>query len=218
MKQSHVSPLFKGCALIARAFLRSFAYGFLFVLTWIAFLSRRRFVVNVSPFGNLGNRLFLVAGTRPVLRHARFAGDLVAGYVGRPILQHACFNNSRSLHFFLAAWPVVGIWFTSLGVSTMAFNLNGFNFNRSNLDAKGKVIPIWADVIKRANLGMEVMHERYAYNLPLDLAATTATPRGSDGCVHRLSGCCDPSTSALPLPGTSGCQPLCSGATPAAIM
>ena len=28
------------------------------------------------------------------------------------------------LHFFLAAWPVVGIWFTALGVSTMAFNLN----------------------------------------------------------------------------------------------
>jgi hypothetical protein len=34
------------------------------------------------------------------------------------------------LHFFLAAWPVVGIWFTALGVSTMAFNLNGFNFNQ----------------------------------------------------------------------------------------
>jgi hypothetical protein len=30
------------------------------------------------------------------------------------------FNNSRSLHFFLAAWPVVGIWFTALGISTMA--------------------------------------------------------------------------------------------------
>jgi hypothetical protein len=43
--------------------------------------------------------------------------------------QYASFNNSRSLHFFLAAWPVVGIWFTALGVSTMAFNLNGFNFN-----------------------------------------------------------------------------------------
>ena len=78
VKQSHISPLFKGSALIARVFMRSVAYGFLFVLTWIAFLSRRRFVVNVSPFGKLGNRLFLFAGTRPVLRHARFAGDLVA--------------------------------------------------------------------------------------------------------------------------------------------
>jgi photosystem II P680 reaction center D1 protein len=45
------------------------------------------------------------------------------GYFGRLIFQYASFNNSRSLHFFLAAWPVVGIWFTSLGLSTMAFNL-----------------------------------------------------------------------------------------------
>ena len=49
------------------------------------------------------------------------------GYFGRLIFQYASFNNSRSLHFFLAAWPVVGIWFAALGVSTMAFNLNGFN-------------------------------------------------------------------------------------------
>ncbi|KAG8500910.1 hypothetical protein CXB51_002999 [Gossypium anomalum] len=29
-------------------------------------------------------------------------------YFGRLIFQYASFNNSRSLHFFLAAWPVVG--------------------------------------------------------------------------------------------------------------
>ena len=38
------------------------------------------------------------------------------------------------------------------------------------------MIPTWADVINRANLGMEVMHERNAHNFPLDLAATTPTP------------------------------------------
>ncbi|KAJ4731650.1 Photosystem II protein D1 [Rhynchospora pubera] len=37
------------------------------------------------------------------------------GYFGRLIFQYASFNNSRSLHFFLAAWPVVGIWFTAFG-------------------------------------------------------------------------------------------------------
>ena len=58
----------------------------------------------------------------------------------------------------------------------MAFNLNGFNFNQSILDGQGKVIPTWADVINRANLGMEVMHERNAHNFPLDLAATAVTP------------------------------------------
>ncbi|KAL5646999.1 hypothetical protein ACJX0J_003757 [Zea mays] len=80
------------------------------------------------------------------------------GYFGRLIFQYASFNNSRSLHFFLAAWPVVGIWFTALGISTM-------------LIAKGRVINTWADIINRANLGMEVMHERNAHNFPLDLAA-----------------------------------------------
>jgi photosystem II P680 reaction center D1 protein len=53
----------------------------------------------------------------------------------------------------------------------MAFNLNGFNFNQSVVDAGGRTIPTWADVLNRADLGMEVMHERNAHNFPLDLAA-----------------------------------------------
>jgi len=63
-----------------------------------------------------------------------------------------------------------------MGVSTMAFNLNGFNFNQSILDSQGRVISTWADVLNRAGIGMEVMHERNAHNFPLDLAAATATP------------------------------------------
>ena len=98
------------------------------------------------------------------------------GYFGRLIFQYASFNNSRSLHFFLAAWPVVGIWFAALGVSTMAFNLNGFNFNQSLLDNEGRVVNTWADILNRANLGFEVMHERNAHNFPLDLASIEATP------------------------------------------
>jgi photosystem II P680 reaction center D1 protein len=58
----------------------------------------------------------------------------------------------------------------------MAFNLNGFNFNQSIIDSQGRVINTWADVINRANLGMEVMHERNAHNFPLDLAAAETTP------------------------------------------
>jgi photosystem II P680 reaction center D1 protein len=92
------------------------------------------------------------------------------GYFGRLIFQYGSFNNSRSLHFFLAAWPVIGIWFTSLGVSTMAFNLNGLNFNESLVDSEGHLINTWADILNRADLGMEVMHERNAHNFPLDLA------------------------------------------------
>jgi photosystem II P680 reaction center D1 protein len=92
------------------------------------------------------------------------------GYFGRLIVQYASFNNSRSLHFFLGAWPVIGIWFTALGVSTMAFNLNGLNFNQSIIDSSGHLINSWADIVNRADLGMEVMHERNAHNFPLDLA------------------------------------------------
>jgi photosystem II P680 reaction center D1 protein len=96
------------------------------------------------------------------------------GYFGRLIFQYASFNNSRSLHFLLAAWPVIGIWLTSLGVSTMAFNLNGLNFNHSIADARGRVVPNWADILNRADLGIEVMHERNAHNFPLDLAGTAS--------------------------------------------
>jgi photosystem II P680 reaction center D1 protein len=98
------------------------------------------------------------------------------GYFGRLIFQYASFNNSRALHFFLALWPVLGIWLTSMGVSTMAFNLNGFNFNQSVVDSQGRVINTWADIINRADLGMEVMHERNAHNFPLDLASGDVLP------------------------------------------
>ena len=79
-------------------------------------------------------------------------------------------NDVVSL-FLLGAWPVIGIWFTAMGISTMAFNLNGFNFNQSVLDSQGRVVGTWADVLNRANLGFEVMHERNAHNFPLDLAS-----------------------------------------------
>jgi photosystem II P680 reaction center D1 protein len=53
----------------------------------------------------------------------------------------------------------------------VAFNLNGFNFNQSVVDSQGRVISTWVDIINRANLGIEVMHNRNAHNFPLDLAA-----------------------------------------------
>jgi photosystem II P680 reaction center D1 protein len=92
------------------------------------------------------------------------------GYFGRLIVQFASFNNSRSLHFFLALWPVLGIWLTSLGVSTMAFNLNGLNFNQSIVHSSGHMVSTWADIVNRGDLGMEVMHERNAHQFPLDIA------------------------------------------------
>ena len=57
----------------------------------------------------------------------------------------------------------------------MAFNLNGLNFNQSIIDSNGHLINSWADLMNRANLGLEVMHERNAHNFPLDLASAEST-------------------------------------------
>ena len=57
----------------------------------------------------------------------------------------------------------------------MCIRDSGFNFNQSVVDANGKIVPTWGDVLNRANLGMEVMHERNAHNFPLDLASAEST-------------------------------------------
>jgi photosystem II P680 reaction center D1 protein len=103
--------------------------------------------------------------------------NLVAahGYLGRLLFQYASFNNSRSLHFVMAAVPVIGIWSASMGIALSSVNLNGLNFNQSILDSTGRVIPTWADILNRANLGIEVSHERNAHQFPLDLASVEIT-------------------------------------------
>lgn len=98
------------------------------------------------------------------------------GYLERVLFRGSGFRNSRSVHFFIAAWPVIGIWFGALAVGTMAFNLNGFNFNQSVLDSQGRVINTWADILNRANIGLEVMHEVNAHHFPYDLASGEETP------------------------------------------
>jgi len=50
----------------------------------------------------------------------------------------------------------------------MAFNLNGLNYNQSLIHAGGNLINSWADIINRADFGMELMHERNAHNFPSD--------------------------------------------------
>ena len=38
------------------------------------------------------------------------------------------------------------------------------------------MVNTWADLLNRAGLGMEVMHERNAHNFPLDLASNNIVP------------------------------------------
>jgi photosystem II P680 reaction center D1 protein len=57
----------------------------------------------------------------------------------------------------------------------MSYNLNGFNFQHSVQDNQGRVIPTWADILGRANLGLETIHERNSHQFPLDLATASIT-------------------------------------------
>ncbi len=99
-----------------------------------------------------------------------------SGFLGRLLIPSLKLRNSRSLHFTLAAIPVIGIWFASLAVGVMAFNLNGFNFNQSILDAQGHPIATDADLLNRANLGLRSMHSPNAHHFPLTLASGDIIP------------------------------------------
>jgi hypothetical protein len=61
----------------------------------------------------------------------------------------------HSTHMFV--WPTLGIWFIALGINTMAFNLNCFNFIQSIVDNKGHVINTMVEIINHVNFGMEVV-------------------------------------------------------------
>ena len=98
------------------------------------------------------------------------------GFLGRLLIPWFGSQNHRSFHFMMAALPTIGIWFASLGVATMAFNLNGFNFNQSILDSQGRVIATNADIINRATLGIQVMHSPNAHHFPMVLANGDAVP------------------------------------------
>ena len=97
------------------------------------------------------------------------------GFMGRLLVPTIAIGNSRLVHFLLAALPTIGIWFAALGVSTIAFNLNGFNFNQSILDSQGRVIPSYADLINRATLGIQAMHSPNVHHFPLLLASEETT-------------------------------------------
>jgi photosystem II P680 reaction center D1 protein len=60
----------------------------------------------------------------------------------------------------------------------MAFGINGFNFNHSLSDSHGKLIRTNADLINRANLGLQGMHAPNVHHFPLVLSASAADPVG----------------------------------------
>jgi photosystem II P680 reaction center D1 protein len=98
------------------------------------------------------------------------------GFLGRLLIPWFASRNHRSFHFLLAALPTIGIWFASLGVASMAFNLNGFNFHHSILDSRGMVVKSDADLLNRANLGILVMHSPNVHNFPVVMSCGEPIP------------------------------------------
>ncbi|MGF1539827.1 MAG: photosystem II q(b) protein [Pleurocapsa sp.] len=135
--------------------------------------------ILMSPFhqlgviGVLGGALLCAAHgsivTSSLIRHSSQNESINLGYkLGQKIptynfskaqnyqqsLWGLSFANSRSLHFFLAAFPVAGIWSAAIGVDIAAFDFEGFNLQQPTLFSQGQVIPTWMDVIFDANLGL----------------------------------------------------------------
>ena len=71
MGESILNHLYQAYNFFARILLRLVAYVLLIILTLIAMLSRRHFIIIVSPFGNLGNRLFLFGNVIAFARQNR---------------------------------------------------------------------------------------------------------------------------------------------------
>ncbi|MEH1912299.1 MAG: photosystem II q(b) protein [Nostoc sp.] len=99
-------------------------------------------------------------------------------YLRRLVWRRASFPNSRKLHFFLAAFPVAGIWSAALGVDVAAFNFEKLTFDQPEIKSQGRVINTWADTIDWADLGIKVAGEsdRRVYNFSEDLATGEAIP------------------------------------------
>ncbi|NEU83151.1 Photosystem Q(B) protein 1 [Nostoc sp. UIC 10630] len=99
-----------------------------------------------------------------------------SSFLGRLLIPIFASKNHRAFHLLLAAFPTIGIWFAAMGVCSMAFNINGLNFNHSILDSRGEVIRTNADILNRANLGINAMHAPNVHNFPLVLSSGQPIP------------------------------------------
>jgi photosystem II P680 reaction center D1 protein len=96
--------------------------------------------------------------------------DVAQTYQQRLFLRSLYFPTSRSVHFFLAAFPVAGIWSAALGVDISAFNFHKLNFDSpAIIQSQGIVIPTWSDIVHQADLGIAALSEQTPQVFPIDL-------------------------------------------------
>ncbi|MEO0490270.1 MAG: photosystem II q(b) protein [Cyanobacteria bacterium P01_A01_bin.123] len=93
------------------------------------------------------------------------------------------FKTSRSVHFFLAAIPVAGIWSAALGIDMAAFGFDRFSLNRSASSYFQKTaVPTWADIVTEANTGIKALENTRETRFPIFLETVEA-----DGEINMLS-------------------------------
>jgi photosystem II P680 reaction center D1 protein len=79
-------------------------------------------------------------------------------YQQRLFWRRISFPSVRSVHFFLAALPVAGIWSAALGVDIAAFSSQTLTFSKSTaLYSQAKEVPTWGNILHQANLGLIAM-------------------------------------------------------------
>jgi len=78
------------------------------------------------------------------------------------------FKSSRSLHFFLAAFPVAGIWSAALGIDMAAFGFDPLSGN-SNSYLQKTIVPTWIDLVTQVNLGIQAIEDQPTAQFPLVL-------------------------------------------------
>lgn len=114
------------------------------------------------------------------------------------------FKDSRSLHFFLAAFPVAGIWSAALGVDMAAFGFDRFSGWSAEGYLQKTVVPTWADITTQANLGIRAMKSGSADPFPLWLEAVSEDVSDPNDVPHDYTGQAKISRACLP-----GNVPVC---------
>ncbi|HEY9643965.1 MAG TPA: Photosystem Q(B) protein 1 [Coleofasciculaceae cyanobacterium] len=98
------------------------------------------------------------------------------GFLGRLLIPWLGSQNHRAFHWLLVTVPTIGIWCAALAVVSVAFNLNGLNFNHSILDSQGSVVSTEADLLNRATLGIQAMRAPNTHHFPIVLSTGDAVP------------------------------------------
>jgi photosystem II P680 reaction center D1 protein len=107
-------------------------------------------------------------------KHPIYSFKAAQRYLWRLIWRGTSFPNSRRLHFFLAAFPVAGIWSAALGVDIAAFNFEKLNFEPTVISSQGRTVNTWADAIAWANLGIDTASDRQINRFPTDLMSVSS--------------------------------------------